>query len=99
MTKTKTQIILKRFPKIDNRLRHYRKLKGYTQSEVAKILDVNQGNISNWEQGIKYPGLVNALKLSILYRRFLAQLFEIQYLELCQGIRDREDKLTSQTHE
>ncbi|MDD5618685.1 MAG: helix-turn-helix transcriptional regulator, partial [Candidatus Omnitrophica bacterium] len=70
MSKKKTRIILNKSRRINNRLRYYRKLKGYTQSDVAKILLLNQSDISNWEQGLKYPGTKNLLKLSIAYSRF-----------------------------
>lgn len=89
MLKSKT----KSLPNISNRLRHYRKLKRYTQADVAKILNIKPCQVSAWETGIKYPNLTNALKLSILYRRFLLQLFEILYWELFQEIRTRENKL------
>lgn len=91
MSKTKT--IFKTCPKINNRLRYYRKLKGYTQRDVAKILIVNQSDISNWEQGLKYPGTKNLLKLSIAFSRFPNSLYEDLYWDLTYEIRKRETKL------
>ena len=53
---------------IPNRLRKYRILKGYSQSEVADQLSLKSiVPIDNWEKGLSLPNLENLLKLSILY--------------------------------
>lgn len=62
---------------IPNLLRKHRKLVGYKQSEVAEILDLKSANrISRWEKGQSAPGLINLLKLSIIYSTLCDQLYE-----------------------
>ena len=62
---------------IPNLLRKHRKLVGYKQSEVAEILDLKSANrISRWEKGQSAPGLLNLLKLSIIYSTLCDQLYE-----------------------
>lgn len=53
---------------IQNNLRYYRKLKGFTQRDVARYLghkDIIQ--ISKWEHGKFYPHVLTAIKLSKLF--------------------------------
>ena len=42
---------------LGSNVRMYRKLKGYQQNELAKILDVSPNYISQVESGKKYPSL------------------------------------------
>ena len=49
-------------------------------------------NLSRYEHGVKSPGLINALKLEIVYRTPVAFLFGDLYAELKKEIRDREGK-------
>lgn len=39
-----------------------------TQKEVAKVMDVNVGTISNWETGKTFPDLSQFMKLCEIYR-------------------------------
>ena len=67
-----------------NRLRKYRKIMGYTQKQVAIFLGLGENNasrISRWEQGIALPSLQNVLKLSILYRTLVNQLYYDLFLQ------------------
>lgn len=48
-------------------LSELRKDKGLHQTELAKILDVTSGAISNYESGINYPSVKNLIKLSDFY--------------------------------
>ena len=62
--------------KIPNLLRKYRKANGYKQKDVAKILGIKSSSkISRWEKGECMPNLVNALRLSILFRVMVDSLF------------------------
>ena len=73
--------VVKRIP---NRLRKHRTLMGYHQNQVALLLGFENANrISRWEKGVTVPGLVNLLKLSIIYRTFPNEL----YFELIQKLR------------
>ena len=46
-------------------LREQRKLKGYTQKDVAKALGVKQNAVSQWEKGDRKPTIVNLKKLAV----------------------------------
>ena len=51
--------------------------------------------LSRYEHGKKLPGLINALKLEIIYRTPVAFLFGDLYERLKKEIRKREEKLKS----
>lgn len=40
---------------IGSRIRRYRKEKGLTQEELASMIHVSKGRVSNWEQGLNRP--------------------------------------------
>jgi len=40
---------------IGNRIRKYRKDRRLTQEQLASMLNVSKGRVSNWEQGINRP--------------------------------------------
>ena len=52
-------------------------------------------DISRYEHGVKLPGLINALKLEIVYRTPVAFLFGDLYKELKKEIRKREERVKS----
>ena len=59
-----------------NTLRHRRKILGLTLKEVAKLLKhKNVSRLSKWEHGISTPNLLNLLKLSIVYKTLIDQLY------------------------
>ena len=59
-----------------NSLRKYRRAKGLTQKEVAKILGLKEASaISRWERGFRVPKLITAIKLSILYNTMADGLY------------------------
>ena len=61
----------------ENNLKEYRKKNKLTQKQVATCLGFKTSErISNWEKGYGVPGLVNLLKLSVLYRATPMQLYE-----------------------
>jgi transcriptional regulator with XRE-family HTH domain len=65
-----------------NSLRKYRRLMGYTQSEVAFLLDIHcRARISRWEQGICMPSAENLLYMSILYCTLPHELYP-DYLKI-----------------
>ncbi len=62
--------------RIPNCLRKYRKMSGYTQREVARILGLrNAGMISRWEKGRRMPAPFNMFRLAALYRTMVDALF------------------------
>ena len=61
---------------IPNRLKMHRKMMGYKQKEVAQLLGLyNTSPLSEWENGITIPNSHNLIKLSILYRTYINELY------------------------
>jgi len=61
---------------IVNSLRKHRRLMGYSQEEVTSRLNLQSTSmISRWERGISMPSGDNLLKLSILYKTLVNQLY------------------------
>lgn len=79
--------------KIPNLLRKYRKANGYKQKDVARILGIKSSSkISRWEKGECMPNLVNALKISILFRVMVDSLFIDLLRQLREDVHQREEK-------
>ncbi len=59
-----------------NTLKQYRKRAHLLQSQVAKAFGfASTDRISHWERGTAIPSLPNLIKLSILYRANIADLY------------------------
>lgn len=72
---TESLTMSKAFP-IQNRLRICRKARGLTQKAVAKIMGLTSPTqISRWERGERLPNLIQALRFSALFRRFVNDIF------------------------
>ena len=52
---------------IKERLKELRKENGYTQKQVAKILNKSETGYASWEQGLAEPGLCDIISLCELY--------------------------------
>ncbi len=73
---------------------------GYTLKKVAWLLNLKSTNrLSQWEHGIAKPNLINALKLCILYRTLVDQLFDEYRSELRVSLIKREQLLTAKKKE
>ncbi|WAC07988.1 MAG: helix-turn-helix transcriptional regulator [Thermodesulfobacteriota bacterium] len=81
--------------------RTYRKKLGHSQKSAAYFMGWKKtNNLSRYEHGVKLPGLINALKLEIVYRTPVAFLFRELYGQLKREIRMREESLkTKNGHE
>ena len=80
--------------RISNSLKKYRRIMGYSQKEVAKILGFKSASrISRWERGFAMPGVENLLKLSFLYGTLPAELYADMWNEVREELRDK--KLTA----
>jgi len=78
MTKVKNIAIL-------NRLRKYRKARGLTQREAARILEfADASSLSRWEHGICLPSVMNMFRLAALYRTLVDAL----YIDALRTIRE-----------
>jgi len=61
---------------IPNRLKMHRKMMGYKQKEVAALLGLyNTSPLSEWENGINMPSSRYLIKLKILYRANINELY------------------------
>ena len=77
----------KELKKIPNCLPKYRRQKGLTQKEVAKILGFKTGSIiSKWERGFSFPSTPSLLKLSALYGRQAEALFVDLYQKIKEEV-------------
>lgn len=59
---------------MENRLKHFRELKGLSQAEVAKKIYVTRQTISNWENTHNLPPLAALGDLSALYKVSVSSL-------------------------
>lgn len=67
---------------------------GYTQSDVAYLLDIkNKTVISRWEKGITIPLTDNVIRLAYVYHTFTEELFRDFYKKVRIEIAPREEKL------
>lgn len=81
------------YKKIPNLLRKYRKANGYKQIDVAKMLGIKSSSkISRWEKGESIPNLVNAFKISILFRVMVDSLFIDLLRHLRKDMKERESE-------
>lgn len=77
-----------------NRLRRYRKLEGFTQKEVAHLLEVqSEVLVSNWERGKFLPSGINLMKLCLLYKALPQDLYTGLILELKEELAVNQEKL------
>jgi len=61
---------------IPNHLKRYRKIRGFTQDYVAKVLGLKSTSmISRWEHGRCLPSFFNIIRLSVIYRTMMDALF------------------------
>ena len=86
----------KRERRIPNLLRKYRKVRGFKQKDVARILDLKSpSRISRWEKGICLPSLTNALRLAAAYRVMVDAIFPDLLRDLREEIMKREAELAN----
>jgi transcriptional regulator with XRE-family HTH domain len=61
---------------IPNRLKTCRRLMGYSQEDIRRKLRLQSTSmISRWESGQKMPSGENLLKLSVLYKTLVNELY------------------------
>jgi transcriptional regulator with XRE-family HTH domain len=79
---------------IPNRLKRYRKVRGLSQTDVARILGVrNTSMISRWEKGLALPSTLNLFKLALIYRTMTDALYMDLLVPLRSEVQEREDAL------
>lgn len=73
----------KRF--IPNQLRKYRKARGLTQRDAARLLGFMDAScISRWEKGVCIPNTINLFRLAALYRTLVDAL----YIDVLRTVRE-----------
>lgn len=60
------------------RLREFRQKLGYSQSYVAKILDLPPSTYANWEQGTREPNIENLAKIAIVLNCTVDELIDFK---------------------
>jgi putative transcriptional regulator len=56
----------------------WRKRRGFTQNDLANLLEVPQQHISAWESGSRHPRLETALRLASILKCHVDDLFSLQ---------------------
>jgi len=59
-------------------IRERRKEKGFTQIQLAELVEVNQTAISQWERGITHPRMKNCLQLATVLGCTVNDLLDIK---------------------
>ncbi|HEY8784810.1 MAG TPA: helix-turn-helix transcriptional regulator [Mucilaginibacter sp.] len=76
---------------IPNRLKMHRKMMGYKQKEVAKLLGLySTSPLSEWENGANMPSSRYLIKLSILYRTYVNELYPEYFQEVRESLHSKE---------
>jgi transcriptional regulator with XRE-family HTH domain len=79
-----------------NCLKKYRKARGLTQNEVAKVLGFKSTSmISRWERGLSIPSTMNLFRLAVLYRTMADALFIDLRKALEKELHEKEEALKS----
>lgn len=79
--------------RVRNSLRLERRERGLSRKQVARIIGTSVDTIDSYERGTRTPGLINALKLQLLYRSQVAAFYLPLYHELATAIREAEGRL------
>ena len=69
---------------MDNIFRDYRKARGYTQCQLAGLLDVGQTTVSKWEHDVAYPHVSQLL--------ILQKILHIPDKQLLNGLQEIESR-------
>lgn len=65
-------------PELQNRLKAYRALFGWTQADVADKVGLSRRSVNAIENGEFVPSIVTALRFARLYRVRVEDLFRLQ---------------------
>ncbi len=84
------------FPKkklMANALRRYRRMRGLTQRQAARILGLKSPSmISHWERGACVPDGLNLFRLAVLYRTMVEALYG-EHLQMVRAeLTEREEQ-------
>ena len=83
--------------RIPNKLKKCRRITGYSQTEVAKLLGLNKTvNISRWETGLSLPSTIHLIQLCVLYKTNPEYLYREFWKESGNKIKALEKNLLTQ---
>ena len=83
-------------PKIQNRLDYFRRRMRFSTSHVGHLLGhKDSSTYCDYERGDRIPTLVNAFRLSVIFRTPVEFLFPSLYDSLRDAIRAEEERLTA----
>ena len=83
-----------------NQLRRYRKARGLSQVEAARILGYKStARLSRWEKGCCMPNSWNMLWLAANYHTMVDALFIDMLREMRQKVREREQRESQHKHD
>lgn len=57
-------------------LQDLRKSNGFTQYDIAELLNINRASVSKWETGVSIPNIEHLKKLSELYKLTINELLD-----------------------
>ena len=69
------------FMSFGDRLKVTRKQKGFSQEDLAEMLDVSRQSVTKWETGISYPEIRTLLELSCILEKDLDWLFSDEIID------------------
>ena len=86
--------------KFPNKLRSYRRYKGYSLKKVARILGyANTSTVAKWERGVAAPSLVQVFRLARIYgidvHLLYDELWESVESEVSLLVQDTEPNITN----
>jgi transcriptional regulator with XRE-family HTH domain len=77
-----------------NNLRKYRRARGFTQTQVARILCLHDHNrLSNWERGRCFPTVKTLFRLAAIYRTVPHALYMDVQRSVKEEIRQTESEI------
>lgn len=59
-----------------NKIKEFRKRKQLSQSDIAKLMNIKQNTISQWENGIRIPNVKQGLKLAEILETTVESLYK-----------------------
>lgn len=81
------------FPNTGRQIRYYRQLRGYTASQLAQFVDIDNKYLSNLESGHQMPGIKILQRLSVILNVSIEQLLG------CESEKTRNAELKQQLKE
>ena len=73
------------------KLQILRKTKGYSQEEIAEMLDVSRQAVAKWEAGLSYPDIFNLIQISNLFNVTVDYLIKEQDCNVTIGRESLDD--------